>query len=271
MPVISATTFKLVAQWIATRINSEELSALIEQNMYDEFVADSKKPKEKVVKEKVVKEPKAPKEKVVKEPKAPKEKVVKEPKAPKEKVVKEPKAPKEKVVKEPKAPKNKKIVTNDSEIVAAINEAVNGKSENTVEPVAVVATEVAVEETKSKKGGRKPKKAAEPVADVSTESTAELVAEPVHVSTEVAAEESKPKKGGRKPKATTKPVAEVVEEVVVTQPSTTVEDEEVPVEIEVEAIVYEDVEYLHDPNNGNVYDMESTLIGKMVNDKIEFV
>ncbi len=63
-----------------------------------------KVPKEKKVKEpKKSKEPKAPKEKKVKEPK--------EPKAPKEKKVKEPKkpkAPKEKKVKEPKVPGEKK-------------------------------------------------------------------------------------------------------------------------------------------------------------------
>jgi hypothetical protein len=171
------------------------------------------------------------------------------------------------------------------------------------EPTAEPAAELVAEVVAKKKGGRKPKVAAEPAAeptaeDVATEPVAELAAEPV---AEVVAK----KKGGRKPKVAavaelvTEPVAEVVAKkkggrkpktVTSVTPSLTIEIpeisdmEETPaeprrqtprleddeeVEIEVEPLNYNGVDYLYDEKSNTVYDMESNVVGRMVNEQLE--
>ena len=221
MPVISATTFNQVAQFIAIHLNSEEIrnALLPENNIYAAYVADASKPKEK------------------------------------------------------KQPKSKK--TTDG-IVDAVLDAVSAdggpKKRGGRKPKVAVAVEdsadVPTEVVAKKRGGRKPKVAAAP---------AEVAVESEDVAVEPAAEVVAKKKGGRKPKVdAAAEVASLTIEIpeisdMVEEPrrqTPRLEDDE-EVEIEVEPLTYNGVDYLYDEKSNTVYDMESNVVGRMVNDELE--
>ena len=223
MPVISATNFNQIAQWLAEHLNSEEIrtALLPENNIYALYVEHASKPKEK------------------------------------------------------KPTKSKKltadgIVTDVLEAVAEPGPKKKGgrKPKVVAEPTAegeAVADELVAEPNPKKKGGRKPKVVAEPTAQ--GEAT-EVVAEP----------NSPKKKGGRKPKNTKPPSLsiEIPEDEVVDEeqknnrPSTPVlQEDETEVEIEVDPLTYNGVDYLYDEKTNTVYDMESNVVGKMNGDIVE--
>ena len=224
MPVISATNFNQIAQWLAEHLNSEEIrtALLPENNIYALYVEHASKPKEK------------------------------------------------------KPAKSKKltadgIVTDVLEAVAEPGPKKKGgrKPKVVAEPTAEgEAAELVAEPAPKKKGGRKPKVVAEPTTE--GEAT-ELVAEPV-------AEPSPKKKGGRKPKNAKPPSLsiEIPEDEVVDEeqknntPSTPVlPEDETEVEIEVEPLTYNGVDYLYDEKTNTIYDMESNVVGKMNGDVVE--
>ena len=263
MSPIAVSTFKVIAMWIAERIHSDELSQLVENGLYDDYVSFMKQPKAKVAKE-----PKEPKAKIAKEPKERKPRV---------------KAAKKMDAEE----------IEDMEIAAIVAAAASEKEVSHEKPV----------EEKKKRGGRKPKAAAaeaelepkaaaaeaelepkaaaaeaelEPKAapekktrgkkkiedkqatPVLQEATPELQEE---VAEAPVAEAPPKKKGGRKQKASVvepepEPVVVALEEAIEAEAQDN-EDEDA---IEVTPIVIDDIEYLIDGDK-NIYDTESNIVG----------